>query len=99
MKRSIIAATSAAILLGGTVIAAAPAQSAGCVTPKEFARAKAGMSMSQVHRIFGTKGRESARTEGYGITIVIRDYDACTQFGAVSVLYENGVLSTKSGVF
>lgn len=99
MVRTAIGVVSLGLVLAGS-IAVAPASSArGCVSPDEFAKAKTGMSVSQVAKIFGTNGKVMSKTSGYGITIIIRDYDACTQFGAVSVLYENGRLQTKSGIF
>lgn len=73
--------------------------SAGCVTPSEFAAAREGMTVSQVTELFGVSGTVSAESSGFGTTIVIRDYPACTEFGAVSVLFTDGRLSTKSAVF
>ncbi len=99
MKRTVVGTLSIAALMAGLVVVSPPTQAGGCVTPREFARAKTGMTMAQVHAIFGTKGRESARTEGFGITIVMRDYEACTAYGAVSVMYENGRLTSKASVF
>ena len=99
--RRVISASVVGTILGTCLVAgaAAPASAAGCVSPGEFSKAKTGMSVSQVARLFGTNGRVMTKSSGYGNTIVIRDYDACTQFGAVSMLFENGRLSTKSAVF
>ena len=71
----------------------------GCVTPKEFAKAKTGMSVSAVAKLFGTNGNVMAESEAFGIKVVMRDYKACTTFGAVSVMFSNGKLESKSGIF
>jgi len=104
---AVLAAT--ALTLGGLTAAPAAVASAGpdgaarakagCVTQGEFRKAKKGMRIKKVHRIFGTKGKREALPKGYGITIEIRGYKTCTKYGAVSVLFENGKLSTKSAVF
>lgn len=88
------------IALATSQLIAAPANaSKGCVTPKEFGKAKTGMSVKAVAKLFGTNGSEMSRTEGFGSVIVIRDYKACTSFGAVTIMFTNGKLETKSGVF
>jgi hypothetical protein len=97
--RSVAAAVAVAVLGLCLSVAAPPAAAGGCVTPSEFARARTGMTSAQVARVFGTYGRVATKSSGYGTTIIIRDYKACTQFGAVSVLFTNGRLTTKSSVF
>lgn len=89
-------------LLGSTAISA-PAlasdtatRSPGCVTYSEYKRAKTGMTVSQVAKLFGTKGKQSSKSSNFGITVEIRSYNGCTQFGVVSVLFTNGRLDTKS---
>lgn len=100
MKGRLLTTVGTATTLAiGLMVGAPPASAAGCVTPREFAKARNGMSVTQVASLFGTKGRVTAKSSGYGMTIVIRDYTACTQFGAVSMLFENGRLTTKSAVF
>lgn len=91
----------AALMLGGVSVAApTPAAAAdGCVAQSEFAKVKKGFSKAKVARVFGTKGKREAISRGYGVTIEIRSYRACTRFGAVSVSFENGRLSAKSAVF
>lgn len=90
-------------LVGGpaaVVSTAAPATAAdSCVSQREFASVKKGFSKAKVARVFGTKGSREAISRGYGVTIEIRSYRACTRFGAVSVSFENGRLSAKSAVF
>ena len=93
-------------LLAGSILATTmivggvqSAEAAGCVTPQEFAKARTGMSVGQIASLFGTNGKLTTKSQGFGTTITIRSYPACTQFGAVSVLFTNGALTTKSGVF
>lgn len=99
MKRS----TSAIALVFSILLSqfiATPAQaSKGCVTPKEFSKAKTGMSIKSIAKLFGTNGSEMSRTEGFGTVVVIRDYKACTSFGAVTIMFTDGKLDTKSGIF
>ena len=72
---------------------------AGCVSPSEFASAREGMSVSQVSELFGVSGTITAESSGFGTTIVLRDYPACTEFGAVSVVFTDGRLTSKAAVF
>ena len=102
--KKIIASLAAGIALGtGTAVVVAPAAQAadtpGCVSQKEFRQAKKGMKAKKVHAIFDTKGKRDAISHAGGYTFEIRSYRACSRFGAVSVGYENGKLSTKSAVF
>lgn len=101
-KRASVIAVVAAVGLG-TPMALSPAQadlaserSAGCVTYAEYKRAKAGMTVKQVAKLFGTRGKQASKSSSFGITVEIRNYNGCTQFGVVSVLYTNGRLDTKS---
>lgn len=81
-------------------IATTPAHAGkGCVTPKEFSKAKTGMTIKSVSKLFGTNGSEMSRTEGFGSVITMREYKACTTFGIVTILFTNGKLETKSGIF
>ena len=101
MKRITAAAIVATVLTGTTVILGASAAEAnpGCVTQAEFKKAKKGMKVKRVHGIFDTKGRRDVISHAGGYTFEIRSYKTCSPFGAVSVGYENGKLSTKSAVF
>jgi hypothetical protein len=90
----------AAMLVLVSLFALSPANATkGCVTPKEFAKAKTGMSVSAVAKLFGTNGKVLAESEAFGVKVVMRDYKACTSFGAVSVMFSNGKLESKSGIF
>jgi hypothetical protein len=46
--------------------------------------------------MFGTKGKQDAKSTSFGTTVEIRSYKGCTQFGVVTVLYTDGRLTTKS---
>lgn len=104
MKKRIFSAAvcvgmvSALGLVGPTsaVTASETLRSKGCVTYSEYKRAKSGMTIAEVAKLFGTKGKQSSKSSSFGITVEIRSYDGCTQFGVVSVLYTNGRLDTKS---
>jgi hypothetical protein len=98
--KKVTAAMALVASLAAAQLVASPAHaSKGCVTPKEFGKAKTGMSIKAVAKLFGTNGSEMSRTEGFGSVIVIRDYKACTTFGAVTIMFTNGKLETKSGIF
>ena len=73
--------------------------STGCVTPSEFASAREGMSVSQVSELFGVSGTVTAQSSAFGTTIELRDYPACTEFGAVSIAFTDGRLTSKAAVF
>lgn len=104
MKKRILSAVATISLVSGlgvvipasTVTASETARSKGCVTYSEYKRAKSGMTIAEVAKLFGTKGKQSSKSSSFGITVEIRSYDGCTQFGVVSVLYTNGRLDTKS---
>ncbi len=99
MKKT-TAALALTISLAASQMIANPAHAGkGCVTPKEFSKAKTGMSIKAVAKLFGTNGSEMSRTEGFGTVVVIRDYKACTTFGVVTILFTDGKLETKSGIF
>jgi hypothetical protein len=95
------AATATAVLSASLIASPAQAEpitprSPGCVTYSEYKRAKTGMTVKEVARLFGTKGKQSSKSSSYGITIEIRTYNGCTRFSVVSVLFTNGRLDTKS---
>jgi hypothetical protein len=90
-----------AVLASGLVLANPSEASAqeSCVTRAEFRNVHRGMSKAAVHRVFDTSGRRSAISHAGGYTFEIRSYRACTQFGAISIGFENGRLQSKSAVF
>lgn len=99
VKRSASAMVLISCVLLSQFISSPAQASKGCVTPKEFSKAKTGMSIKSVAKLFGTNGSEMSRTEGFGTVVVIRDYKACTSFGAVTIMFTDGKLETKSGIF
>jgi hypothetical protein len=95
-------ALSCAVASAGLIIASsthadsARPPSRGCVSHTEFEKAKTGMTVKQVARLFGTKGKQYAKSSSYGVTIEMRSYHWCTEFGVrVLVHFTNGRLDTK----
>ena len=87
MKNTTIFAAACA-LLATSGFAAAPAQAnatPGCVTAREFAKIRNGMSKATVAAKFGTKGKRSAFARSGSYTAEVRSYNTCTPYGAVSV--------------
>lgn len=112
MKKRLAALAATAMLAGGFTLAApsvaqadgggdaaSSARPGGCVTRGEFRRAKKGMTKARVAKVFGTKGKRAAISSGGGYTFEIRSYKTCTPYGAVSIGFENGKLSNKTGIF
>lgn len=100
MKNTIIAAACALLATSG--LAAAPAQAnstPGCVTAREFAKIRNGMSKATVAAKFGTKGKRSAFARSGGYTAEVRSYNTCTAYGAVSISFGNGRVDAKCSVF
>jgi hypothetical protein len=75
--------------------------SAGCVTKKEFKQAKKGMSKSSIASKFGTNGKRFSFSKFSGYTLEIRSYKTCSpyDYGTVSVSFENGKMSSKTGIW
>jgi len=102
MKRALAIMAASFILGSGLAIATtgtANADTPGCVSQSDFRQARNGFGKARVHRLFDTAGRRDAISHAGGYAVVLRSYRACTRFGAVSVVFENGRLSTKSAVF
>ena len=100
MKKLILATLSSLAVLTA-LLSPSPAAHAspGCVTQKEFQQVKKGFKKKRVHNIFDTAGKRQDISKGGGVTFEIRSYRACTQFGAVSIGFQNGKLQSKSAVF
>jgi len=96
MKRYVISAMVLAALFGSTV---APASADSCVSSSEFSRLRTGMTESQVGALTGTNGTVFTAAGSGKYRIVIRNYKTCTKYGAVSISFMGGKLSSKSGVF
>ena len=68
-----------------------------CVTKREFRRAKRHMKMKRVHRIFGTRGKQSYVYTIGGTRYVGREYKACRhpRWSMVSVDFKRGRVTDK----
>ena len=99
-RRSIVGVVAGlSLVLSGVAAAPAAMASKGCVTAQEFAKAKTGMTPAQITKLFGTKGKETTRSEILDTVLSIRSYKTCTQFGAVSISFQDGKLQSKTGIF
>ena len=96
MKRVVI---SAIIGLAAATFAMGPAQADTCVSANEFSKIKNGMTEVQVKNLTGTNGTVSASAGSGKYKVVLRSYKTCTKYGAVSVSYMGGKVSSKAGVF
>jgi hypothetical protein len=96
MKKVIFAAV---LGLVAATLAIAPAQADTCVSSKEFGKIKNGMTESQVKTLTGTNGTVFTSAGSGKYKIVIRNYKACSKFGAVSIGYMGGKVNSKSGIF
>jgi len=85
-------------LLVGTAPLPAMA-SPGCVTQQEFKKIRNGMSKAQVAKLVGTKGKLFSAAGSGSYRFEIRSYKACTEFGAVSIGFMGGKVSSKTGLF
>ena len=99
MKRSLTLIISALLTLSLQISASPAIAGSGCVSTKEFSKAKTGMSVKEVAKIFGTNGSVMSKTEGFGSVVIIRQYKACTTFGVVTIMFTDNKLDTKSAVF
>jgi hypothetical protein len=99
----IATAASAALLL--VPAASAHADSPGCVTKTEYRHAKKGMTMTKVHGIFDTIGKQESKAQSGGYVFLIKSYKVChSSYSSVVVGYEKhpgGVLklSNKTAVW
>ena len=100
MKKVISTIATVIVLVVITTGASVSAQAQDrCVSSAEFRKIKSGMSMTQVKNLTGTGGTIATQAGTGAYKIVIRNYKACTQFGAVSVGFMGGRVTSKSGVF
>ena len=87
MRKTLAGALTAVALVAGPVaIAAAPAEAAGSavVTKSEYRKIRKGMSITRVHRIFDTRGKQSFHMSGYQS----REYRTTKRYGFVMVDFE-----------
>ena len=73
------------------LVPAVPANAAGCVSKGEYRHVHRGMTMSRVHRVFGTSGRQTFR---HG-AVSIRKYRPCPSHSRVQVSYRRGHVTAK----
>lgn len=101
MNKFVAAAMSAAVAAAPLVVAVSPAaaDTPGCVTRAEYKAAHKGMGKKKVHSIFDTKGKQLSWASMGGYTSEMRSYKTCSRYSAVTVLYSNGKLDTKSAVW
>ncbi len=93
--RKLTSVAAAFTLAMGTVLAVgapADADTAGCVTKREFGRVAKGWSKARVHRVFDTRGTQSAffGASSFSPAEEWREYRACRnpQYSMVQVDYE-----------
>jgi hypothetical protein len=99
MKRKFTLVLSMLLTLALQISTSPANAGAGCVNSKEFSKAKTGMSVKAVAKIFGTNGSVMSKTEGFGSVVIIRQYKACTTFGVVTIMFTDNKLDTKSAIF
>jgi hypothetical protein len=84
---------------------AAPADAAGCVSRSEYRKAKHNLTITRVHRIFGTSGKRLSYASYGGYAAQIRTYRGCgSRYNVVSVLFDKNPggswrLDTKAAVW
>lgn len=73
--------------------------SPGCVEQSEFKKIKNGMTKNRVAKLVGTKGELVSAAGSGRFRFEIRSYDACTEFGIVSLGFMGGRVESKTGIF
>jgi hypothetical protein len=89
MKKAIVGLVLAAGLIGSTAIPASA--NTPCIARAEFRRVKMGMTLTQVKRIVGSRGRVSLSSP----PIVIRDFKTCTAFHVSNITFWSGRVDGK----
>jgi hypothetical protein len=95
LKGKLVAAL-AVVIAGLALVPTASADTPGCVTKAEFRKVSKGDGIRRVHRIFDTKGKQTAYMSGsaYYPAWQSRQYRGCPSYSIVSVDYER-----KAGVW
>lgn len=96
MKKFLI---SVLVGLVAATLSIGPAQADTCVSAKEFAKLKQGMSEAQVKKITGTNGKATFVSGTGKWRVVSKDYRACEKYGYVGINFMGGKLDTKAGFF
>jgi hypothetical protein len=103
LKVKLLAALAVVTVASLALVPTASADTPGCVTKTEFRKVHQGDSIRRVHRIFDTKGKQSAYSSGGGYAFQIRDHKGCPTYSFVSISYERkgGIwrLDSKSAVW
>jgi hypothetical protein len=92
----------AGLVLAGLVGAAAPLPALatpGCVDQSEFKKIKNGMTKARVATLVGTKGELFSEAGSGRFKFEIRSYEACTEYGVVSIGFMGGKVQSKTGIF
>ena len=92
----------AGLVLAGLVGAAAPLPALatpGCVDQSEFKKIKNGMTKTKVAKLVGTKGELFSAAGSGRFKFEIRSYEACTEYGVVSIGFMGGKVQSKTGIF
>lgn len=99
MKKLLVALFVISVM--GTIQAPAVQAGGGCVTKAEIKKVKIGMSKAKAHQVMGTSGSQFTISKAGGYTLEMRQYKTCApyDFGSVSLMFENGKLTTKSSMF
>lgn len=108
MKKGLMFTLAALVLVGvvATVTPAvevAQADTAACVSKREFKKVKRDFTKKRVHRIFDTKGKQSSWFNVGGDSYESREYRACTVsfgiHGTVYMDYTNNRLDSKMAIW
>lgn len=89
-------------MLAGLVGAVAPLPALatpGCVDQSEFKKIKNGMSKAKLAKLVGTNGELVSAAGSGRYKFEIRSYEACTEFGVVSIGFMGGKVESKTGIF
>jgi hypothetical protein len=92
----------AGLVLAGLAGAAAPLPALatpGCVDQSEFKKIKNGMTKTKVAKLVGTKGELFSAAGSGRFKFEIRSYEACTEYGVVSIGFMGGKVESKTGIF
>ena len=92
----------AGLVLAGLVGAVAPLPAMatpGCVDQSEFKKIKNGMSKAKLAKLVGTKGELVSAAGSGRYKFEVRNYEACTEFGIVSIGFMGGRVESKTGIF
>ena len=99
MKKIMAALFAISVL--GTLQAPVAEAGGGCVTKAEIKKVKIGMTKAKAHQLMGTSGSQFTISKSGGYTIEMREYKTCSPYtyGSVSIMFENGKVSSKTSMF